>query len=97
KYKITPFADNICKRGVFLKKIGKSTYKTEKNPAISFFASAVGEKEGQGPLGELFDRVFTDMYAGETTWEKAESRLQKTVAQMVLNKSKKKSEEIDLI
>lgn len=80
-----------------MKKIGKSTYKTEKNPAFSFFASAVGEKEGQGPLGELFDRVFTDMYAGETTWEKAESRLQKTVAQMVLNKSKKKSGEIDLI
>lgn len=95
--KITPFADNSCKRGVVLKKIGKSTYKTEKNPAISFFASAVGQKEGEGPLGKFFDRIFQDMYAGETTWEKAESRLQKTVAQMVLNKSKRKGDDVDLI
>ena len=80
-----------------MKKIGNSTYKTEKNPSITYFASAVGEKEGQGPLGQYFHKVFLDMYMGETTWEKAESRLQKTVAQMVLNQSKKQAKDIDLI
>lgn len=80
-----------------MKKLGKFTYKTEKNPVISVYASAVGEKEGDGPLGKYFDRIFKDMYAGETTWEKAESRLQKTVSQMVLNKGGKRAGDIDMI
>ncbi len=38
-------------------------------------ASAVGTKEGEGPLGKLFDRVLEDNMAGEKSWEAAESAL----------------------
>lgn len=80
-----------------MKKIGKGTYKTEAFPSIRAYASVVGKKEGQGPLGHEFDRIFQDMYAGESTWEKAESRIQKTVAQLALEKGKSSQENIDLI
>ena len=44
-------------------------------PRILACAAAVGKKEGEGPLGKCFDRVFEDNLLGEKTWEKAESRL----------------------
>lgn len=80
-----------------MKKTGKRTYKTQCSPGIRAYASAVGKKEGEGPLGGGFDRVFQDMYVGEKTWEKAESRIQKTVAAMALEKGKSSPGDIDLI
>lgn len=78
-------------------KTGKGTYKTQLAPGIISYASAVGKKEGEGPLGSEFDRIFQDMYLGEKTWEKAESSIQKTVAKLAFEKGRRSPEKTDII
>ena len=48
-----------------LKKIGERTLKFSIPPVILDARSIVGPKEGEGPLGDTFDRVIDDMYFGE--------------------------------
>lgn len=57
-------------------------------------ASIVGTKEGQGPLGALFDRVGEDDMFGAQTWEEAESNLQKEALYMAMTKKNLKPEQI---
>ena len=59
------------------KKLGARTYRLPSCPAVVSYASAVGKKEGEGPLGKRFDQIFPDTKMGESTWEKAESAFQK--------------------
>lgn len=59
--------------------------------------SIVGTKEGQGPLGLLFDRVGEDDMFGCKTWEDAESSLQKEAVRLALEKSGLKPEDIQLM
>ncbi len=66
---------------------GNYTLLLSGRPRILGYASAVGKKEGEGPLGEGFDMVFDDAKLGEKTWEKAESRLQKEVLNRALDKA----------
>ena len=47
----------------------------EQSPYIVSSASVVGKKEGEGPLGKMFDMVETENLFGEKTWEAAESKL----------------------
>ena len=42
---------------------------------IGSFASAVGKKEGEGPLKNEFDRIFKDTTAGQDSWERSESAI----------------------
>ena len=49
--------------------------------------SVVGKKEGEGPLGKLFDEVVDDPMFGENSWEEAESELQIRAAKTALKKS----------
>ena len=49
--------------------------------------SVVGKKEGDGPLGKLFDEVVADPMFGENSWEEAESELQIRAAKTALKKS----------
>ncbi len=58
-----------------MKKQGKQTVMFSAPPKVCAFASAVGVKEGQGPLHEYFDYVSDDDYFGEKSWEKAESAM----------------------
>ncbi len=60
-------------------------------------ASIVGTKEGEGPLGLLFDMVGEDDMFGCETWEEAESSLQKDAVYMALGKAKKQPEEMRYI
>lgn len=66
---------------------GSSSIQFDKAPHIISAASIVGKKEGEGPLGKLFDLVGDDPMFGEDNWEKAESTLQKEAAQMALGKA----------
>ena len=50
-------------------------------------ASVVGKKEGEGPLGKLFDMVGEDDLFGCKTWEEAESSLQKDALYLAVKKS----------
>ncbi len=67
----------------------------ENRPSVIAYAAVVGKKEGEGPLGKCFDMVLGDDRCGLDTWEKAESHIQKVAVGLVLDKSGKKSEEID--
>ncbi len=42
---------------------------------VRAWGSAVGKKEGEGPLGRYFDCVGRDNRFGQDTWEKAERRM----------------------
>lgn len=56
-------------------------------PYIQYSASIVGEKEGEGPLGHLFDEVSNDPMFGTTSWEEAESMLQTMTVKKLLKKA----------
>ena len=63
---------------------GKSSIEFKHPPRIIGKASVVGKKEGEGPLGELFDQVEEDPMFGTNTWEEAESQLQKLAAEAAI-------------
>ena len=65
-------------------KIGKCSIEFDNKPLISASASVVGQKEGEGPLGEYFDRVIDDPMAGQNTWEEAESEMQRQLVNFLL-------------
>ena len=50
-------------------------------------AAVVGKKEGEGPLGGLFDLVGEDDLFGCNTWEEAESSLQRDALHLALKKA----------
>lgn len=79
------------------KKQGRQTVILENRPRIIASAGVVGKKEGEGPLREEFDRIFTDGRMNEDSWEKAESALQKAAIETAIQKSGRKNEEIDLL
>ena len=72
---------------------GKSSIYLEEPVYIRSSASIVGKKEGQGPLGDLFDMAGDDDLFGCKTWEEAESNLQKDAVYMALEKAGLKPEE----
>ena len=63
---------------------GKSSIEFKHPPKIIGRASVVGKKEGEGPLGSLFDQVEEDPMFGTNTWEEAESQLQKRAAEAAI-------------
>ena len=77
--------------------VGRASIQLEEGVYIVNSASVVGTKEGEGPLGELFDRVGTDDLFGTNTWEEAESTLQKEAIYMALKKAGKKPEDMDFL
>ncbi len=67
--------------------VGNQSIQFPKAPHIVSAASIVGKKEGEGPLGKLFDEIEEDPMAGQNTWEEAESALQKRAAQLAMEKA----------
>lgn len=73
---------------------GKQSIKIPVPVYIRASASVVGTKEGEGPLGDLFDVVGVDDKFGCDTWEEAESTLQKEALQMAIGKAGLSREDI---
>ena len=71
-----------------MKKCGKRTIIFENRPSVLGYASVVGKKEHEGPLSEEFDFYTEDSFFGEKTFEKAESKLQKTAVKIALEKAR---------
>ncbi len=69
----------------------------EVKPKIISFASAVGKKEGEGPLGKEFDEIYEDTTMGEDSWEKAESLYLKSAINKAISKSELSKTDIDII
>ncbi len=77
--------------------LGSQSVKLRREVYINASASIVGKKEGEGPLGLLFDMVGEDDMFGCETWEEAESSLQKDAVYMALGKAGKKPEDMRYI
>ena len=69
----------------------------EKSPVILAASSVVGEKEGQGPLGQYFDHVEKDPKFGMETWEQAESTMQLMAAEKAIKKAGLSKEQLDFL
>lgn len=80
-----------------MKKLGQGIFSFEQPPLITSCASIVGKKEGDGPLGDRFDRVYEDTSLGEGSWEKAESRLQREAVELAVEKAGITTDDIDCI
>lgn len=74
--------------------LGKQSIALEKPVYVRASASVVGTKEGQGPLGALFDQVGEDDKFGGSCWEEAESCLQKEALSLAMGKAGLRPEEI---
>ena len=80
-----------------MKRTGKRTIIFENKPRVISYGSVVGKKEHEGPLSNEFDAYTTDSFFGEKSFEKAESKLQKTAVQTALDKAGLTAEDIDNI
>lgn len=80
-----------------MKKLGKQTIKFDSPPTILECSSIVGPKESQGPLSKYFDKTLEDEFWGEKTWEKAESKIIKENANLVISKAGIASNELDCV
>lgn len=78
-------------------KLGKASIRLEEPVYILGSGSVVGTKEGQGPLGLLFDQVGEDDMFGCNTWEDAESSLQKTAVSLALEKTGLEPEDVSYL
>lgn len=65
---------------------GKASIEFEAPPVIVSAGAVVGKKEGDGPLGSLFDEIEPNEMFGKDNWEQAESAMQKRTADLVIEK-----------
>ena len=77
--------------------VGKQSFIFEHRPKILATGSVVGPKEGNGPLGQYFDDVWSDEKNGTTSWEKAESLLMQDAIQYALTKGGLTEEDLQFI
>lgn len=77
-----------------MSQVGTQSIQFDEAPYILSSASIAGKKEGEGPLGELFDVVGKDDLFGADNWEAAESTLQKEAAVLALGKAKVSKEQV---
>ena len=80
-----------------IKRLGAGTLMFENRPRIAGYASVVGRKEAEGPLCELFDKIYFDSRGEDDTYEAAESRLQREAARIALEKSGLRAADMDCV
>lgn len=73
---------------------GKQSILFDNAPYIQSSGSVVGKKEGEGPLGRLFDIVEEDNLFGQDSWEEAESEMQKEACLMAIGKAQIQPDEV---
>ncbi|MFZ5943445.1 MAG: stage V sporulation protein AD [Bacillota bacterium] len=77
------------------KKIGKQTINFSSPSSILSYASIVGPKEGQGPLGTGFDYVLESNLDKEKSWEKAEQKMLEHSLHLALAKANLLPQDLD--
>lgn len=80
-----------------MKHIGKQTVQLLNPVTIDCTYSIVGPKESEGPLAKFFDNTIEDAFFDESTWEKAESKLNSTSINGCICKSNKAVTDIEYI
>ena len=76
---------------------GASSISFQEPVFIQSCASVTGQKEGDGPLGSCFDMICPDPMFGASTWEAAESTMQKEAATLAIGKAGLKPADIRLL
>ena len=79
------------------KRVGQRTIFLPSRPVILGSAAVGGKKEAQGPLGDRFDHIFTDATLGTSSWEKAESHLQRAAVERALDNAALSPRQVQLI
>ena len=79
------------------KRIGRRTVRFASPPSVCGWAAVAGAREGRGPLGADFDRVYEDTILGERSWEQAESRMQREALTLALAKGGRPAESLELV
>ncbi|OUN03339.1 stage V sporulation protein AD [Flavonifractor sp. An92] len=69
------------------KRLGRQTVALERPPALIGWAAVAGQKERKGPLGALFSATSEDDTFGESSWEKAESAMQRLALSTALDRA----------
>lgn len=67
--------------------LGSQSILFQNKPCVTGYGNVVGQKEKDGPLGELFDAVVEDGMAGGDNWEEAESNLQVLAADKAVQRA----------
>ena len=68
-----------------------------RNAFIEDASTVAGPYEANGPLKKFFDRTFDNLYNGEKSWEMAEAKVLEDSVSILLDKTKKRKEDIDVI
>lgn len=79
------------------KKTGNQTVKFSQGVNLLSCASVAGQKESEGPLSKYYDCIMQDAEWGEDTWEKTESKMQKTALSRAVEKSQIDLKDIDYL
>ncbi len=69
------------------KRLGSQTVKMNNPVNILSAASVAGQKESQGPLSQHFDIIMDNAEWGESSWEKTESKMQKSAVIRAVEKA----------
>ena len=80
-----------------MKQLSRAIIELENKPSIVSYGAIAGKKESEGPLQDEFDETNNDSLLGQTTFEKAESYLQKRAVEIALSKGNLTNNDIDLI
>ena len=78
-----------------MKKNGSQTIMFDNPPTVIETACIGGPKEADGPLAKYFDQCLDDEFWGESSWEKAESKIIKETVNRVVSKSGVPQDKID--
>lgn len=78
------------------KKAGQQTWQIQSGVRVLGSAAVAGPKEGSGLLKDDYDAIYSDLYAGQDTWERAERKMLDDAVQLAIHKSGYKKQEIEL-
>ena len=79
------------------KHLGQQTVLLPMKPAVCAGAACVGPKEGEGPLGALFDRVTEDELYGQQSFELAERQMVLDAVRMAVRKASLRESDIQFL
>jgi len=80
-----------------LRRMGNQTVVFANPPVILSSYSVVGPKEGQGPLGKTFSKVWKDRLNDEKSWELAERKMLEEALQGAIDQAGIPEEQIDFM
>lgn len=78
-----------------MKLVGKQTWKFQNGIYVQSSGTAVGPREAEGKLVNVFDRTYKDLHCGEENWELAERKLMNDGIHIALKKANLTKDDIN--